>query len=64
MSGLEDELEQKGKEELKEKVDSELGGSQAGDQQGADRDDQSKGGDPNANQDPGAGDPSQSQSGS
>jgi hypothetical protein len=63
MSGLEDELEQKGEQELKEKLDNELGGSSAGGQQGGDQQggDQ-QGGDPNAAQDPNAGGGDQSQS--
>jgi len=63
MSGLEDELEQKGEQEVKEKVESDLGGSSGqqgggvGDQQqGGGMGDQQQGGDPNQAQDQGAGD--------
>ena len=48
MSGLEDELKQKGEQELKERLDNELGGSSGGGQPGGDQ----QGGDPNAAQDP------------
>lgn len=63
MSSFEDKLEQEGEDELKKKVDSELGGSPGGDQQGADPGNQPQG-DPNAAQDQGTDDPSQSQTGS
>lgn len=58
MSGLEDELERKGEHELKEKVDSELGGSSGGGQQSGDQ----KAGDPNAAQNANASGDDQSQS--
>lgn len=67
MSGLEDELEQKGEQELKKKLDSELGGSSGGGQQsgGASGEQQAgdqQAGDPNAAQNPNAGEGDQSQS--
>ena len=70
MSGLEDELEQKGEQELKEKVDSELGGGSSGSGQSGSnpgdqsQGDQSQGGDQGSQQGGGPDDPSQSQTGS
>ena len=64
MSGLEDEIEQKGKQEMEEKVEGDRGGSQGGGQQ-QNPASQQQGGDPNAPQgqddQQGMGDDAQSQ---
>ena len=62
MSGVEDELEQKGKQEVEEQVDSELGGLSSKRKEEGDTADQQKGGGSNQAQDESAGDQAQGNS--